>query len=225
MILAGSGTMISQQRYKDTASRTQYLIQEQYASTVNTLNARQGSSWRCNPATGEVSQDSGEGVGAQWRGASECEILGRFIQFNGNGREIITGNVTGYRFQTTPSPTNDLQAFGQYHLARMTEGSESRPVSWGASITHPTSEAIDNELILILRSPFSGTLRTFITSAYHPFNGEVTIPNSLLVSFNGRAVLCINPEGFSIGEKLGIVIEAGASGTSAIKQQASGSGC
>ena len=226
MVLAGSGLAISQQRYKDAASRTQNIVQEQYANTINTLNSREGDNWRCDPASGQVRNTGEGGVSASWRGASECEVVGRFLQFSEGGRKIVTGNVTGYRFVATPEPTNDLQAFSQYRLARLTSASEERAVAWGASVTTPgNGQAIDNQLILVLRSPYSGTLRTFASSSYHPPSGAAEIPSSVVTDFNKRTVFCINPEGFSIGEKLGVVIAEGAGGSSAVTQQASGSGC
>lgn len=220
-ILAGSGTMIAQQRYKDAVISLQDVLQEQYTKVANVVNDERTTGLKCNTGDATVSEDA---VGAA-RGASECVILGRFIQFRDNGTTIETSNIIGALTPGVTPAENDIDALKQYHLARSPVGKEVTSVAWGAEVVRPgPTHQPYNAIILLLRSPFSGSIRTFISA--DSINSEaLAIPSSMMNEFNKVETLCVSPSGFSMGETLGVKIQPAAAGPSAIEQVAKDSGC
>lgn len=218
-VLAGSGVVVAQQRYKDAVMSLQDVLQQQYTQAGNVINDREAT-WKCNA---DATVHSAEGSALDPRGASECLILGRLVEFRNDGRTIAIANVIGSLKSNQPQATNDIEALEQYNLARSPVNEEVAPVAWGAQLLGVGGDAY-NRVILILRSPFSGSIRTFISSTT-PLPDQTLPANMLDSGLNDVETLCVSPEGFSMGAVLGVKIQSGAGGPSAIEQVAEGSGC
>lgn len=220
-ILAISGVAVSQQRYRDAAIGVESLLQSQYANTSNVLNAR-GDSLKCSNDGGTLLIAPGSGA----RGASECVVLGRYIRFSpsGSGTTVTTSSVIGLRIDEAPV-TNDVDALKQYIMARSSLDEEVASVSWGAQIVKPGTDTPQDITILVLRSPLSGSLRTFIPTGALPSPESRVIEASTIDALNTEETLCLATIGFSTGQALGITVRAGAGGASAIEMRAEGGPC
>ncbi|MDB5165149.1 MAG: hypothetical protein JWM00_39 [Candidatus Saccharibacteria bacterium] len=217
-ILAGSGIAISQQRYRDAAIGIESLLQSQYADTSNVVNSR-GDNLEC----GSDGNDGGKiliAPGSGTRGASECVVLGRYVRFmaNGTGTNVTTANVIGLRFDEAPV-TNDIDALKQYRMTRSSIDEEITPVAWGAQVIP------QDVIVLVLRSPFSGSLRTFIPTGVMPDPDSREIQANAVDALNAEQTLCLDTNGFSTGQATGITIRAAAGGASAIEMEAESGPC
>jgi len=222
-ILAASGIAISQQRYKDAAIGLESILQSQYANTSNVVNSRSDTLSCADDGSGNVRISPGVGS----RGASECVVLGRYIKLiaDGSGTNIITANVIGVRanpLDMTPVE-NDIDALKQYIMATSSIDEETTPVSWGAQVVKPVTNEQQNITILVLRSPLSGSLLTFVLTLADPDSKEII--SSTLSAVNTKQTLCLSTNGFSAGQPIGIVVQSGAGGSSAIELVAEGSLC
>lgn len=163
-LMVGVNVGIVQQRYRDSGRSYQSLIQDQYARVLNTQNDREAS-LTCNPdGSGNVDDTTTIPRGTQ--GASECVILGRAIQIKNSGQTVEASSVTGY--DVPLSDTDDITAIRNYKPKLASFDMTSTDLDWGSSLKttiqsgaqHP-SEAV----ILILRSPISGLVRVFVSTA------------------------------------------------------------
>lgn len=220
-ILAVSGVAIAQQRYKDAAIGVESLLQSQYANTSNVSNSREDS-LKCSNDSGTLLIAPGSGA----RGASECVVLGRYIHIaaSGSGTDITTSSVIGLRTDETPV-TNDIDALKQYIMARSSMDEEVTSVPWDVQIVKPGTNVPQDTTVLVLRSPLSGSLRTFIPAGALPSPESRVINASAIDALNTEESLCLATTGFSTGQAIGIIVRAGAGGASAIELQAEGSAC
>jgi hypothetical protein len=221
-ILAVSGIAVSQQRYRDAAIGVESLLQSQYANTSNVLNSR-GDRLKCSNNSGTLLIEPGAGA----RGASECVVLGRYIRFSPSGSEttVTTSSVIGLLGTDEAPVTNDIDALKQYIMIRSSLDEEVASVSWGAQIVKPRTDTPQDITILVLRSPLSGSLRTFIPTGALPSPGSRVIEASAIDALNTEETLCLATKGFSTGQALGITVRAGAGGASAIEMQAEDGPC
>jgi len=220
-ILAGSSIAISQQRYRDAGSTLQAFFQRQYTNVSNVVNIRDNN-WTCD-AQANVIEIESSGLIA---GASECVIMGKLIRITDNGQTVVSSDVIGrqYAYETV---TNDIDALKQYRLAWTSVGQERKTVDWGASLARPASEggSIESTALLVLRSPFSGVMRTFSPEGYTPGDAQYTIPASVISSFNTKQTLCLNSPDFTVFQRLALVVQARATGPTSIELFGEGSGC
>lgn len=220
-ILAASGVAVTQQRYKDAALGVESLLQSQYVDASNVFNSR-GDTLTCTNNDGTLLIAPGAGS----RGASECVVLGRYIRFSpdGNGSSVTAASVIGLRVDEAPV-TNDIDALKQYIMARSSIGEEVSSVPWGAQVVEPGTNAPQDVTILVLRSPLSGSLRTFIPADVNPSPESRVIDASAIANLNAEKSLCLATAGFSTGQPLGITIRAGAGGANAIEMLAEDGPC
>lgn len=221
-ILAGSSIAIAQQRYRDAATTLQTFIQTQYSDASNVVNDR-NNKWHCE-TDATITEKETDGPIA---GASDCVILGKLIQIKNNGKTVVSSNVIGYQF-VFEAVTNDVEAFEQYKLAWTPAGQERKEVDWGASLVRPISEGGDNFdtfSLFILRSPFSGILRTFTPAGYTPTEANYSIDSTKISGFNTRQTLCLNSPDFTVFQRLGVILQPGATAPSSIELLGEGSGC
>lgn len=222
-ILAGSSIAIAQQRYRDAGTTLQTFLQRQYTNASNVVNNR-SDNWVCNPdATVQPQEAAGPTAGA-----SDCVIIGKFLQVKDGGKMVVASDVIGrLRPDATEPVTNDVEAINQYNLAWTSVGQEKKQVDWGASLVHPVSEgdgAVDSSL-LILRSPFSGVIRTFSPEDYKPNDGSYVIPPSAIAVFSTEQTFCLNSPDFTVFQRLAVVIRPGATSPSGIELFGEESGC
>ena len=230
-ILAGSSAAVSQQRYRDSVHTLRSAMQEQYSEVANVVNDR-APDLACD-ASGNISESS---ANANPRGtSSNCMIIGRFIQSYRSGSSVDNGAALHIypviaAMSGTPNPdiTNDTEAIAQYNLSLDERRYEQSDLEWDSmarvqGLTGPSQYQFS---ILILRSPLSGSIYSYINTG-----STVTNPRSILsnTNLNNGLNICVDPAsgGPILGEKMAIRLapnSSNQSGVEMISQQA-GNGC
>jgi type II secretory pathway pseudopilin PulG len=184
-ILAGSGVAINQQRYRDSVNTLKSFIQQQYSEVANVVNDRQGTE-ACDNAI--IAHPPAIPI-SQPRGTSECVVLGRFIVIDSTGAALTASNVIGYRTPGAKEATSDiLEVKTNYKLGLSTIGQETTDVAWGAVVVKQQTSQPMTTSILILRSPLSGAIMTYVTEGKtDDLSSLVAIENS-----NKTTNLCVN---------------------------------
>jgi hypothetical protein len=218
-ILVGSGVAIGQQRYRDSVSSLKSFIQEQYNQTANTENGRTGDEARSGAVVAQPPDD--DVTDPQPRGTSDCLMMGRIITVGANGKQVDAADVVGYRTSNTaPVESTDLGELQQnYKLGVSTINQSSQEVAWGAQIVKPKTSTTFSLTVLIVRSPVSGSVMTFIAE------GAQTNLNAIITNGVAAAAkdLCIDPAGGTIaGQRLAVRIGAYATAQSAIEVPSEG---
>jgi type II secretory pathway pseudopilin PulG len=217
-ILAGSGVAITQQRYRDSVNSLQTLLRQQYNETDHVINDRDKDR-NCKNAV--ISTSNGP---AEARGTSECVIIGKYVTIT-NGTVITISSVVGQARAGTSinDASNDFEALKQYDLGISTADTDVSDVAWGASIRN-VSDTNDqkNLAFLILRSPLTGSLRTFsgsIPSASESIATLVSEANS------AEKKICVDSASIVAGPTLGVVVRANAASASAVELLGVDGGC
>lgn len=218
-ILATSATAINQQRYRDSVNSLKDLIQSQYTDTANVINDR-SEAWKCD-ANGLVTPE-GSPAAQEYRGASECVALGRSIVVSGAGSTITISSITArLPAGSLPDPTNDFAALRQYRYALSPIDTITTSPEWGTRVVRPggADEAVS---IFIVRSPYSGLVRTFIADNAPSVNSVMT---SGSLAANPARTLCLDSASFFTGPRLGVRIQANAGSQSAVESLGDAGGC
>lgn len=222
-LLAGVGTAINVQRYRDSVSSLQAELQQQYSNVSNVINDR-NNNWICSPGS-QPTQSTSQGSG-QIPGQSNCVILGEYITTNNNSSGLIIKQVVGSMPNSTdPTPTDDLAALKQYKIQLSPIDNVTYDLNWGATIVKPVVGSSMTLSMLILHSPISGTIRTFIDSSGTVIDNSNI--KSILTSANlGRtSKMCINPNGIFTGSKMAVQINAYTTSPNGIIILGDNSGC
>lgn len=195
VILAGSGVAINQQRYRDSVNSFASFLQAQYADATSVHNDR-GATWTCSDTGGlKLTPTGGDS-----RGASQCDLLGQVIRST-DGNTITVDPVIGYNetraLTMKPTPTSDvamLQAMSLQSLGSVDSSqTQSQQLEWGAKLVNKDGSPAAFS-ILIVKSPLSGTLRTFAASGSSA--GTISL-GSLVNTANLQTdlLLCVDPQG------------------------------
>lgn len=210
-VLASATSAINQQRYHDATTSFTSYIQSAYDNVVNVQNDRTND-YACSQAAGVVATT---GNSAEARGASkDCTIIGLYL----SSSDGITVNAqTVYATADGSSASNDLAALQASNLVVSSIASQpSYTLGWGTSLVAPKTTTAMGFRLLIARSPSSGTIRTYVSTIA---SGTMT---DLLTDANRQDVtMCVDPKGLA-ANVYGTLIQKDASGTSSIKQVASG---
>jgi len=211
-ILVGSGVAISQQRYRDSVNSLQSYIQQQYSKVADVTNDRD-TAWTCD-SNGTVTQTETPS-GGEPRGTSDCVLLGRFITIDASGVTLSTSNVVGVRSAGAVNQSSDIAEIAtNYKLGVAPINQETQDVSWGAQVVKPKTKTPMPLSILILRSPLSGAVLTFVK------DGVQTNLLSMVsdVNMSAQRDLCINADaGSFVGKRMEIRITPYATSQSAIQ--------
>lgn len=206
-VLVGTGTSINVQRYRDSVTSLKSYLQQQYSKTANVSNDSLSNS--CN------------GVSGQPRGQSNCVILGKLITTN-NGSELSTRSVIG-TIPTGSLETDDLEALKRYNITFSPQTGENYTIDWGSSLNKTNGSDIDFS-VLILRSPSSGIIRTFIKNARVLSNED--LKGMLNTSdLSNDVKVCVNSNGLFTGAKLAVYIGKNATSASGVEILGDDSGC
>lgn len=222
-ILAGSGFAIAQQRYRDAGVSLQAFLQQQYVDVTNTINDR-SDDMTCDSG---ANVSSGNALSDRPRGASECVILGRMVKIINGGKTLQVNPVIGYTGLNQSPVSTDMEAFEQYAIAWTDTAVEIKEVDWQAELDKLDGSTADH-IILILRSPYSGVIRTFVTNSVEIPGNEITYAalEHGATGNNQQTVLCLVPDGWQgTGGRLGVIIRENATTRSAIELDSEGSGC
>lgn len=209
-LLAGVGTTINVQRYRDSVVSLKSLIQSQYTQLQNVRNDRTAN-WTC-----DASAIPEEG-GAQAPGQSDCVLLGRYISIA--DADITLASIVGY--QTAASSGNDISDIrANYNLGISSATIERETLEWGTVLA-----AANRTITLILvRAPMSGTIYTFSSNSVkdvenvtsddlkEPLVAGDTVPGQ------AERTLCVDANGLVVlSEPLSVWIAAYAGGPSAVE--------
>lgn len=156
-LLAGTGTSINIQRYRDSVSSLQTVLQDQYSQVANVNNQLPSQALSCNSAA-LVANDPSSSTS---RGQSDCVILGRYVRTL-DSKTLELSTVVGYAPASIAPASNDISSLQQYAIAPLPGSVDEYTIEWGSAIQKPGSTDDAAFSLLILRSPISGVVRTFI---------------------------------------------------------------
>lgn len=219
-MLAGSWVSINSQRYRDAITSLQSELQNQYSQVQNSANDI-GSDFTCN-SQAQVS------AGTTQRGQSNCYILGRYI-YSTDGSAIHETTVIGYVSSADEAKLNstvaDYTALTSYYTLNtlsnssgvVSYGTSDYTPQWGATVKSFTlGNSYNTFSLLIVRSPTSGTIRTFVDTQHaldpSPANLKSMIKQSFVVPLN----LCVDG-GNNYGPLTDIQIVANAANANGIQ--------
>jgi len=205
-ILAGAGASINTQRYRDSVSSLQSVLQQQYSEVSNVSN--DGTSGSCD---------------SKPRGQSDCVILGRYITTI-DGKNLLIQDVIGKTPSSSVSSLNDVEIFKEngYTIQISSSGNTTYVIEWSSSLVNE-SNIPKLFSMLILRSPNSGIVRTFL--ANNPIVGIQTLLTKEAL-LNTEVKMCVDSNGLFTGARMAVQVMkniAGASGIEVLEE--AGSGC
>lgn len=208
-ILVGTGTSINVQRYRDSVTSLQSYLQLQYSNVANVSNDTTTNT--CN------SSDSTP------RGQSGCVILGKYTTISSDGATINTQDVLGSDISDSTDVSNDLSALKVSSIKVSLVDSETYELEWGSSVQYPGSGSAATLYMLILRSPSSGVIRTFISKTL-PQDSD---PSNLLVdaALSQSARLCVNSNGLLTGTTMAVQIDSNSTSASGVEILGDSNGC
>lgn len=151
-LLVTVGTTISRQRFSDSINSTQAFVQQQVNETLNVVNDRENNGG-CSVGSGTTVI----GGGTTGRGASDCVVLGRALDFTPDSETVKTYPVVGYEPDTTTGTGAALLA--SYRPSIDTANGVNYDIAWSQKVSgiHPSGVT----RVLLLRSPDSGSVLTF----------------------------------------------------------------
>lgn len=222
--LAATGSSINIQRYHDSVQSLQSKLQDQYAEVVDVSNAIPSNTLSCD--SNAVVTESASTFG---RGQSDCVLMGRYITSSGtDGKNLTISDVVGNAKMSLPTDSSDLTTLQNYYLNIVPTTTETYSLEWGSAFQKTGSTDPLLFTMLILRSPASGVVRTFInpTAVLDGANiGTMITATDLAVSTNSLKG-CVESGGLFNGNRMAVTVEAGASsGTGVGTLAEDSSGC
>jgi hypothetical protein len=209
-VLVTTGASISTQRYRDSVSSLKSTLQEQYNKVSATSNLRT-SEWRC---VGGVVDQSGVG---ESRGRSDCQIMGRIITSTDDQSRLLFRDIIGYAGASGSSVTlNDIEALKRYTITPSPIDAREYRMEWDALLGNATGLP-KSFTVLILRSPVTGVIRTFINPDRLVSDRDLQdlITQDALKS---ELEICVRPNGLSItGGTLAVGIKKGATSSGGVE--------
>ena len=220
-ILVGTGSSINVQRYRDSVVSLQSMIQQQYSEVENVMNDR-GSDVTCDDGTIVA------GVGQ--RGSSNCVVLGRIIADSFNGFRVVTASVVGLMPPDITNYQSDESLLKDSKISIIPKSKEIHTLDWGTSIVpigSTVNMASPHFIVLIIRSPISGNIKTFINNAATP-NGWSKIPldwvlNTQSVFFDISDLnkkdlkMCVEGQGLTAQKRMSIYLTADTTNASGVE--------
>jgi type II secretory pathway pseudopilin PulG len=202
-VFVGASATLGQQRYRDSVNSLKGLIQEQYSQVGSVVNSDTNNPV-CTRAGSTINFDEDA---EQARGTSECLQMGRFLLVEPT--KVTTYNVIG-ESKTGTMAGGDTATLQNYALAATSP--EVTEVAWRARIVKPKTTDDLTTSILILRSPLSGSILTYIQDGDNDPATMVSDANMI------QKDLCVDSQGSSsINRRLAVRINAGASSQSAVE--------
>lgn len=225
-LVAGTAGVVDAQRYRDSVTSFRNNIQSYYSNVLSTTNNRP-SNVQCNS---DAVISVGGGI-SNYRGQSDCVILGKYIVSNGTGDKLTSKTVVGALSTTLAdldNTTNDIDALELYEIRVDDDSEETYSPEWDTIFNTPESSGIVSSKfsILILRSPSSGTIRTFIDE-----NNIITDNNIKNLINDDRLktdlTICLKSNNLTISEKMAVFIGANSANVGGVKtlSEGEGNGC
>lgn len=216
-LLIGTGASIRNQRYRDSVTYLQSVLQDQYAKVSSVRNDR-NNDFTCNESSG-VSPAPANGIQP---GQSDCIILGRLIVPDDGGKSLKTYSVVAGE-PTGNIAVDDFNTLHNYKLMVFSSSEESYDIPWGASMKSEEKNS-DRFSILILKSPLSGVIRTFIDLDHAV--SSTAMPDYMVTTDNlsNPVTICVDSNG-GANIKSAVRVNAGAANASGVETLGEGSGC
>lgn len=203
-VLVGAGASISQQRYRDSVNSLSNFLQQQYSDVTSVRNERD-SGWSCNAATGPVVDETS----GSSRGATECVVVGKYISLS--DKTVTVQTVIGKA--SAVGGAGDIATLTNSGLSLTDFDKQTYTIEWGAAM-QKINKAPTATTMLIVRSPVTGSIRTFIdeSGANQPVASMVNVAR-----LQAPANICMNSDGMFNGKRLGVYVIANASSATAVK--------
>jgi type II secretory pathway pseudopilin PulG len=219
-VLAGVGTSINTQRYHDSVQSLQSILQDQYSEVLSVRNEKPAATMQCDSNATVTPSASGDS-----RGQADCVLLGQYISTTANPSQLSIARVIGNAGSASMTSSSDLTNLQQYRLNTIPSLNQTYAIEWGAQLVKPITRGPAAFSILIVRSPTSGIVRTFIdaSTSVPVRNLSTLVTNAHLVE---EARICVDATGLFGSNNSGVLIKAGATSGSGVETLAEGnSGC
>lgn len=207
-ILAATGTTISVQRYKDATNSLLSFIQGQYDRTANIQNNQDGFKV-CS--AGSISTSATKLTPGS---SLSCYIVGRLLTVSDDGQKITSRPVygTGEGSAADDDITSLVNADLFVDTSDTAEIPETYMPEWQTRLNIPKQPtAMDGWQLLIVRSPSTGTIRTFTT-----MTGDIFTKLTDAAS-RQDVTACVDPSGLVAPQLQGVVIVEDAYSASGVK--------
>jgi len=217
-ILIATGSSINTQRYRDSVSSLQSKLQQQYSDVSNT--SREASTSSCSVVGGTPVVKPGTINVAI--GKSDCVILGKYITTD-DGINLRIRSIIGATLSS--SYTSDINALVDSNIiATDALGVDNYTLEWGATLK--TISGGDSHFsILILRSPASGIIRTFIDPNAAVLK-DIDIQGLINSGSSNSLTACVNHDGLTGSDKTAIYLAPDSTGASGVETKGDAtSGC
>lgn len=220
-VLIGTGTSLANQRYKDAVETFKTRLQTQYSELGSIKNDR--------PDTLKCGSDATPVSGSEYRGQSDCLIVGRYMTINSTAVSIYT--VLASKKGAVVAQPNDIATMNANYTYNVAPDVENYTMDWGTQIAWPVSGGgAQNPTtprkigILFIRSPESGRVYTFtdnnIPSAPSAINSgtftNMIIAGDVQPGQAGRTI-CVQSGGLIYGGDEAVFIQTEAASASAIE--------
>lgn len=211
-VLASTGNSVDVQRYHDSVYSLQTFLQKQLSDITNVDNDM-------------ATNDCGASTNVA-RGQSDCVILGSYITTADNGKTLIVKKVIGTDSSNYTIETDDINTFKQYDIHILQPSGNNQNVvadnyslEWGAVLKNAKINGGDTShfSIMMLRSPISGVIRTFIDDSSDN-KDDAKIKLMLDGAYAAEpAKMCVDSGGLFSGPKSAVLVHASASSQSDIE--------
>lgn len=229
-ILASAGTSINTQRYRDSVNSLQSVLQKQYSDVINVSNEHD-SSWSCDSSNAPTQSGTGTYIGQ-----SDCVLLGKYIRSNDDGSGLIVKDVVGHMPSVSTSFLSETEIFLKngngsipgYNIQVSQVSQDDYSLEWNASMVQkkPNSSQKYALSMLILRSPNSGTILTFISTNSTSEVADGNITDMINTdSLKQTATICVSSNGLFTGTRMAVFINANSSNSSGVETLGDNSGC
>ena len=224
-VLASVGGTIGAQRYRDAADSFSNFIQGQYDKAVNVQNeTERHAACTLNTDKSRIVIDDAR---LDQAGTSRvCMIVGRFVS-----------TVDGVHFTARPlylalededHMAKVLSSSGDYEFLQVAANGDALSAVKPAVISTGNNESFIDEYQLgwdtridesktnkinslaIIRSPVSGAIHTY-------YSNNESVANTVTSAGLRAANMCIDPSGWLVGDRLGVVVERDAALESSVR--------
>lgn len=219
-ILATASSSVNQERYRDSVRSLHSYLQKQYSSILSVQNDRVGNQFRCSLNGTVIDTTINSGV-PQSRGTSDCMIVGKVVDVIGDGSGVVRSQplFATYDPMRDPSlPTSDVDALQKSRLVvgPASLSKDSYELEWQTSVVMAAGGPQQFRLVIV-RSPFSGMVRTYAESAASLQPSTTTTVNALVSSGRQMEITaCVDPDGLFTGQELGVRVARNAASASAV---------
>lgn len=218
--LAGTGSTINNQRYRDSVESLAAIIQQQYSEVSNVSNTRNAATSPDMTCNGLADIYIG-GSSPKKIGQSECVFLGKYITYSANTDKLVIRTVVGSPIAATDplSENSDIAALTDYNIKPIAAtASDNYNLEWSPTLVNISNTPISFS-ILILRSPLSGSPRTFINSTAIISDGSLRTSLVQAVPLSTSLKMCVKRDGVSTMKKSAVMIIANATASSGVQTQ------